>query len=409
MQNLTGFTKPNVLSGVQPRQDLCLDGAAIYTKIDWLTVMFQDMSLSDVLEFVHLLDQLDEFVKGCYERSQGLDDFFVFSYEGISIEARKVYLYGHEVDESLFDITIPQMRLDISGSGLDFLRSLGIEPETYFRNYDSYPQPFHLTRMDFAFDLVNYAPTLVDEVIDYCNSSHTDSYRLCIYGMPSGLKYRMALGGQKTIYIGATTSERMLRIYDKKLQYIDHRTGIYNKDNPYENPESWIRLELQLRRKSAEKIAFDNSDMCSILKYIYENYCFADTSNTNSHTRRPAAFWQSLFDWNTIPRIIQNFDKVSIVSAEDRVVRTFFSRNIVNFMLTVSILGEEKFREMCDEFMQDLNNQYSPLCRKRLRSVLLKINSCNVHVDGYSEGFYNVNPFGSVKQLGFKLKGWDNL
>lgn len=378
----------------------------IYCKIDWLTVIFEDHTVNDLLTFLKLSSFASEFSQSVFERCHGYDDYFIFHHEGISIEARKMYLYGSQ-DAVLFDLTIPQLRLDISGSGLDYLRSTGMNVESYFRNLSNYPENSHLTRCDFAFDFINYMPDLCDKAIDHCLQHHLDSDRIAIYQMPSGYKYRVALGGQKTLYLGSTTSERMLRIYDKKLQYIDHRTGMYIKENSYDNPDSWIRLELQLRRKSAGKICFSPSDNISILKYIYEQYCFADTEHTTQNNRRPVEWWSAIFDWDSIPQIIQNFDEVLFVSVADRTVQNFYNRGIFSFVATYSILGHEQFFKMLNEFFIKLNDITDPVSRKRLVSFLNKSDACGIKLDGFSDGLFNTNPFGSEPSLGFRMKGSD--
>lgn len=389
----------NYIAGTLPR---------IYCKIDWFTVMFEDHTINDVLTFLKLSNFASEFSQNIFERCHGYDDYFVFHYEGISIEARKMYLYGSQ-EGDLFDLTIPQLRLDISGTGLDYLRSTGINVESYFRTVSNYPERFHLTRCDFAFDFINYMPDLCDKVIDHCLNHHLDSDRIAIYQMPSGYKYRVALGGQKTLYLGATTSERMLRIYDKRLQYIDHRTGIYVKDNPYDNPVSWIRVELQLRRKSAAKICLSDSDSISILKYIYEQYCFADTEHTTQNNRRPVEWWSAIFDWDRIPQIIQNFEEIEFVSMADRTIQNFYNRGIFSFVATYSILGHDQFFKMLNDFFIKLNDIKDPVSRKRLVSFLNKADACGIYVDGFSDGLYNANPFGSEPSLAFRMKGSDDV
>lgn len=379
--------------------------SAIYCKIDWLSVVFNDMSIFDVLEFIHLTNFADDFFKDMYRQAQGFDDFMYFRYNGISIQADDTYFYSLDDVDDCFELVIPKIKLDISGTGLDYLRSTGIDVETYFRKISNYPTPFHLTRIDFAFDLINYAPSLVDEVMEYCRLQHTDSDRLCIYRSPSGCKYRLVTGGQKTVYLGSTTSERMLRIYDKRLQFIDQRTGYYIKDNEYNDPTSWIRIELQLRRVQAENMCFSPSDNICILKYIYDKYCFAETVDTTKQNRRPAEFWQQLFNWDLIPSIIQNFDKVEFIEPAEAAVSAF-CRFADGFMLAYSVLGDDAFKQLLSERIAYLNDPTNPLARKRKLRLVNKINECNLSITGFSDGFFDQNPFGNDKKLAFRMKGW---
>lgn len=379
------------------------DNSAIYMKIDWLTVIFNDVTLFDVLEFLHLTDNVADFFKDQMKINQGYEDFILFKYEGCTIQCSETYFYGQSEMDDIFSLVCPKVRLDLSGSGLDFLRSTGLDPDKYFRNPDNYPQPFHLTRCDFAFDFINYAETLLDEVVDYCLKNHTDADRVCIYKHSPGTKYRYVQGGQKTLYLGSTTSERMLRIYDKRLQFIDQISGLYKKENPYNDPESWIRIELQLRKLTANRICFSPSDASSILKYIYEQYCFVEPGTT-SHNRKPAQFWLSLFDWEKIPQIIQNFDKVDHVSAEDRAVSALISM-LSTFRRGYCVLGAQGWCELNEAYDTYLNDKQNPLARKKLMRIFNQLNECGVEVSPYSDGYYNANPFGSEPYYKFRMKG----
>lgn len=382
----------------------------VYAKLDWLSVMFQDCTFNTILHFLKLDDCLSDFCLNWFERTKGLDDAIVFNFQGVQLEAKKVFLYGFDINELVFDVCVPHIRLDISGQGLDFLRSRGINCEQYFRNPDNYPGErllWHLTRIDFAFDFINYAGDLCDQLIRHINEQKTPSDRIVLYG-DSPIKYRMALGGQKTIYLGSPQSERQLRVYDKKLQYIDQRTGFYVKDNPYDNPESWIRIELQLRKKAANEIglALDH-DMTSVLKYIYTKYTFAE--GTNAYNRIPAKWWSELLNWDVLPQIIQNFDEVQFVDPKDRAVTSFFAFHFKAFIKAYSILGASNFFKVCDRVMLKLNDTSDPLSRKRLKNLMVECSLIDVDINQYSDGLYDANPFGTVPSLGFRMKGSDQV
>lgn len=349
----------------------------IYTKIDWYSAMFQDMSFMDVLKWLHLDCFVSDFLVGMYERLSGFDEMFVFSYEGINLETRQYNFFGEDFEaENCFYKKVPKIRLDISGSGLNFLRSLGkYDPEIYLRDESNIPKPFHCTRCDFAFDLIDYKPEFLDQVIDYARNNHTEADRLCIYKLQTGIKYSIRTGGQKTIYLGASTSDKMLRIYDKRLQYIDQSTGLYKKANDYMNPASWIRVELQTRNKIAHGLCYGQGDMLSIFRYIYDSYCFSDIESTTKDNRKPADFWQNLFDWDVIPQIVQNANSVqSVTPYKERVIDSFFARNIVSFILTYTSLGREEFEKRINEFLTKIQDFSDPLNVRRTRLLVTKLN-----------------------------------
>lgn len=378
----------------------------IYSKIDWYTAIFQDMTFNDVLRWVGLDPDIyvSDFLKTQIVRCSGYDNVLVFNYEGVSVETSYFnYFKSPELLEvtDCFDVVVPIVRLDISGRGLDFLRSKGLEPDSHLRDYESAPKPMHITRADFAYDLVDYKPDFLDTCIDYVESNHTKDGRLCIYhGV--GLKYSLRTGGEKTLYIGSKNSDKMLRIYDKKLQYYDLNTDSYIKPVPFEDnpqPYSWIRIELQTRNKVADSLIFGDGDMLSIFRYIFDTYCFSDVANTTKQNRVPAKFWQELFDWQEIPRIIQNFHSSKFISRSNEIMNAF-DRSFMTFLKGIAILEyqepgsadkyiNDKLREMQD-FDIPFNN------RRWLRQVK-DILSCGINVntqDDYRKvGFINYGTY----------------
>lgn len=364
---------------------------AIYTKIDWFTMIFHDCSFDEILTWLHLDGFQDEFLSQIYERLSGFDNMLIFNYNGISLETKTYNLlsYNDNYDISCFEVPLPQVRLNISGSGLDYLRSQGMDVEHYLRCEELTPKPSHCTRCDFAFDLINYAPSLVDDLINYAREHHTDQDRLCCFKNTSGFKYSIRTGGgQKTFYCGATTSDKMLRVYDKRLQHIDLRSGVYIKDNPYDDPESWIRIELQTRNKLAHVLAFDETEMLSIFKFIYTTYCFTDTLDTTKNNRKPIEFWQNLFDWEEIPTIIQNTKSVELTPYREIVFNTFFNRHLLSFLKTYTLLGREGFLREVSDRVSLLNDKSDPVLARRLRCLLLQLNQMDLSIGCYNTGLH---------------------
>ena len=279
----------------------------IYTKIDWLTVMFTDCSMIDVLSWLKLQDSVSDFCTGFYERCRGYDQRFIFSFNGVTLDTSDFYFYGQDINVGLFDVVVPKIRLDISGTGLDFLRSTGLDIDHYVKVPPVLPDgaAYHFTRIDYAFDFINYCPRFVDQLIDHIHQHMLPSGRVTVVGLSSGIKARVVTGGQKTVYLGSPTADRMLRVYDKRMQFVDLNTGIYKKPNPYGDPESWIRIELQCRNVYANSLIFSDLEHKHVLKEIFSRYAFSE--GTNSHNRKPVEFWLKLFDLEDIEkRIIQN-------------------------------------------------------------------------------------------------------
>ena len=283
-------------------------------KIDWFSAMFKNVSFEDILTLFGMSSEVyaPEFLKNEVQHMIGFDLWYYYTYEGVSLNSRYSFSGG---DGAWFSEVLPDVRLDISGSGLDFLRSLGVEisnfrsPEKWFCKRTGELMQMHVTRCDFAFDLVNYQPTFLDDCIAHCKEYETVTGRVAVLRDGGSLVYSVRSGQEKTLYLGSKNSESMLRIYDKRLQYIDLSTGLYVKDNPYENPDSWIRVELQCRKKRADGLFFGTGDACSIFRYIYEKYTFSDMESP-PWARQPAKFWLRLFDWEKIPSIIQNINFV---------------------------------------------------------------------------------------------------
>lgn len=281
----------------------------IYAQLDWFTMMFKDCDFISILEWLHLDSYVDDFVKNFVARSCGYDDNFIFGLNGVSVSTKQFGFFGaDDADEDWFYKVFPKVRLDITGSGLDWLRSRGLDVDEYLRDITKLPfdvERCYPTRCDFAFDLVNYKPEFIDQLIDYCDHNHTVNNRLCIFQSHAPLSYEVKTGGQKTVYVGSKNGTQMLRVYDKKMQYYDYSAGCYKKENPYNNPDSWIRIELQCRRDKAALLCYSGGDFGSILRHIHDDYNFADVANTTKQNRRPAEFWSKLFEWDKITKILQ--------------------------------------------------------------------------------------------------------
>lgn len=312
----------------------------VYCKLDWLSIIFKNVDIQSVLDYIKIGDCVSDFLKGFYRFDSGLDQRFTFTYNAIRIEVKTKYLWMYPVDENIFNFVIPEIKLDLSGSALDWLRANGLNVDEYFKfnPFSSDPESYHFTRVDYAYDFINYAPTFMDELVNFCLNYHTASGRIIRYKDSGSLVYSLKLGKEKTVYLGSVKSEKLLRCYDKRLEHVDLETGVYNKSNPYDNPDSWFRLELQLRKYSANGSMKDlQSSFESVLRQIFEYYSFADPGKHHLD-RRPIDFWGKLLPWYDLKdRIIQNAKYVKFKSPEDRTLEKG-DRRLLDFSIYYTLL-----------------------------------------------------------------------
>lgn len=331
--------------------------------------------MNDVLSWLNLDDAVTDFCLGFYERCRGFDNRFNFTYNGITLETADFSFYGKEINVSLFDVTVPKIRLELSGSGLDFLRSRGFDVDMYVKYPIDLPEggAYHFTRVDYAFDFINYCPEFVDCMIDHIYHHKLPSERVPVLNLPGGIKVKLVTGGQKTIYLGSPQSDRMLRVYDKRMQYVDLGTGAYKKDNPYGNPDSWFRIEWQCRNQFANSLIRSDLEHKHILKDIFERYAFSD-SNSDKRSRRPVDFWLKLFDWSDVEkRIVQNAKYVESTSPEEEVIDRFQKVMMRTFILYFSLVGREGLEKACNDYLNSLSGS-DPVSQRRYISFLNKLN-----------------------------------
>jgi hypothetical protein len=188
-------------------------------------------------------------------------------------------------------------------------------------------------------------------------------------------------GSQKTVYLGSPQSDSMLRVYDKRLQSINPGTGIYVKDNPYDNPDSWYRIEWQTRNKTAHNHVLDrNLEFKHILKLIFDRYAFADgTMDARNKARKPVDFWLSLFNWDDVEkRIVQNAKYVQYVTPVERCLDTY-GRNSRNYMFGYSILGREESERRMNAYLRSLEGS-DPVSVRRRQAFFMHLNELNIDI-----------------------------
>lgn len=363
--------------------DICLDeNSFIACKLDWYTLMIEDHSINEVISWLGLDEHFrGEFFKKQLSRAFNYLDSFVFVFNGIGIQVNKFYLYNLENDITIFDKKLPVIRLDISGSGLDFLRSEHINVDDILRDPTYLLDNSHITRADFAYDFINYKPEIIDQLIWYVQNHHTAADRVICSNNVGALAYSIRReSGCKTVYFGSNGSKQLLRCYDKRLQYINIESGLYCKENPYSNPDSWIRIEMQCRKERAHKLCLGGSEFGGILKYIINYYKFADLT-TPAHRRELWQVWQDFVDYEALPPIIQNLQYVEKSRTVSERVDNSFDYFVRNFVLLVSKKGTDGFMQFLirvNLWLLKMQNFSDPINEKRYNSFLNMMNACGI-------------------------------
>lgn len=327
-----------------------MKNTGIYFKIDAYTAMFNNISLSQILEYYHIDFNAEELYSSAYKSTLMFDYKFIFQYEGIHLEVPEVLVHGlvatSDTVDSVFDYPFPSVRFYISGSGLDYMRSfygsIGLCLDDFLRQdatgyFESLGGSMHITRVDFAFDLVGVGSNFYDKLAHYCEASfeYRQSDRICLKGRAGGVIASVRRGSERTVYLGTPSSSRLLRVYDKKYQLC--KDGVWKKE-PLYGPDvsSWIRLELQLRRNLAQRLLYGQGDAFSIFRYIYDNYRPVDFET--GYKRESVEFWDNLLDWENTRIIIQNANCAKYESFSSRVAKGI-DRNSVNMAVFVAKYG----------------------------------------------------------------------
>ena len=87
--------------------------------------------------------------------------------------------------------------------------------------------------------------------------------------------------------------------------------------------------------------------------------------------RQPAPFWHELFDWDVIPRIIENNKFVTIKLFSDRVDTFVENTAVTNILLYIGMHGMDAFLHVLHARLDLFNNVDSIDGFQRLRYVTL--------------------------------------
>lgn len=237
----------------------------VYAKIDWYTVLLYNVSFEDVLKKLNCVyDICDEILNSGYQHSEGYRTDMVYSVNGVTLQVNFDDVLLVDKDNIFFN-KWKSLRLDISGSGLDYLRTLnkGIDANFCDVNFWGQEGTYKVTRCDFAFDFVNHYGSFLDEfiyklqdlqrnnIIERGNDGNTYlGTQMGVDGRGRRTAYNMRTGSNvKCLYLGTTRSDKLVRIYDKKLEQT--KNGVFKKGVPQyfqgddKDVKSWFRIEFQ--------------------------------------------------------------------------------------------------------------------------------------------------------------------
>lgn len=399
------------LGGVLQAQDLDmrlkdLDQFNVFPKFDWLSLVWNDVSFGQIANIFGLWKIYDQlgFVNAfntIYCRSN-LFDYSEFSFNGF-----RVVVIG-DPDKfrddgfvNFYDKKLKWIKTDISGAGLDYIRNKGFDIDRMIfglRNASckvcEVPEsPFHVTRVDIAFDLINFMPEFLDESVNLCHQyGNCNSVRVRGTGnTKKPISWSFREGNQKTLYLGSSGSDKLCRIYDKKLQFdqapnkwlscpyvkikgcppgtfLNEYSDDVLKNAERENPQSWLRIEAQLRNDPANMIVDSENDFLKIFKWIYDQFGILDDPKAKTCT-----LWDSMFDWGKIPSIIQNANCVEqppdyIKSSE----RYIFGNGLSLLLIQMAKLGPSAFIQYTNFLLKQLQLSSKSSDSRRWNRILGK-------------------------------------
>lgn len=328
------------------------DNGKIYGKLDWFSCMFYNTSIVKLFEFLRLPeDLLTDFLSNAFEQNMGYCTNQVLTFEGVTfnINFDEFVLLDYDYSK-LWDFKFDKIRVDCSGSGLEYLRSLAFhevgELEIYLNDINNYPgevdKDFKVTRADFAFDFINYAkcPDFVERLLDwFYKTEYNPEFRTPSGGLFTGpsdrpLKYSLRSGDQHTVYLGTTRSLKLVRIYNKLMQY--QKNGITVKDLPKfledVDVRSWFRIEFQTRQKEAGHYLFGFRKFEDILKILFNDYLIRDSHG------KSLDFMLDLYDWGSLQQIPYNTPFTELKTVSQSSVNAI-RKNVFNIALFIARFG----------------------------------------------------------------------
>lgn len=359
----------------------CVSG--IYPHFDWYTAVWNNSSIQDIFDWYGLNGMVDTFVLECdvgIITRLGLEHWNI-SFSGLSIKIKTHLIPNFQQDtpiEIVMQQSIPEIIFDCSGGGCAELDSIGVDLFALFKR----PLPLdkaHVTRIDLAYDLIDYRGDFVDKCLEFVNDKDnlSESGRLCICKLKSGISFEQHNGTRnKTLYLGTPRSDRLLRIYDKKLQYTDNNGVFKHEKCPYGDVGSWVRVEWQLRNKKAAEVLFTERTKETfwpgVFKKIYTTYKFRDLKQQGTVAAR---FWDDLFNFGQVDEIILNQTYAYKPVPTLETIKTGALRALPSLVDFINVFGYEAFFYLYSKYIIDVNQPLNPTGYMRKRRHLFRLQS----------------------------------
>lgn len=338
----------------------------VVAKFDYFTAMYYDCKVVDILKFFNLdmyltNDLLDCYNNRYYQANNSGKYVKVLLAPGISVELHVSSIWEalklHDQLDLTFDqfcnTVFPSIRLAFTGTGLEYLRSENYDVEHRFM-MPSYICDINgnmvanapdgtrckITRLDVAFDFLNYPIQIYQTMCKLCNEFETiPGHIFCGLNSKKNVtsKWCAKTGSERTLYLGSTNSEKLVRIYDKLFQYESSKDPI--SKFPYKTkdgviPESWHRLEMQLKRDEADDLLFKScGDFTKMLNWFYYQFALCSAKG------RVIPEFEQIFDWELLGSIIQNANYVSVLPSRDERIAACAYGILKRFSTLVSLLG----------------------------------------------------------------------
>lgn len=370
--------------------------AAVLAKLDYYTCDFYETSMSWVLqEYLGLPFSVnDQFYREVFNDNRTAQDYTGFRYNCVSVsvsrrDLRQMQRNLRELDSDqlkfIMHQTYSKVHLEISGQGLTYLRSMGFDPEVEFRKLpelsdtafspagDPLPK-WHVTRVDFAFDFVNYMSDLYQSCYDYLYPIFVDCYQqgksprvsVCGHGSSYGFDLKTTV---RTIDIGGRGGRQKCRIYDKLFETRCKKRELDPEElGGISDVKSWTRFEIEYGRDLASSVLYGHGDYLAVLKFAQGNFKFY-----NPDTRKPAPFWDEMYNWGEIGEFIQNAKwSEPVVTKEMVVAKAGDNLDDTAFIL---VYGWEAFcvlkQQVIDEMMMGTDRRSEYRRKKLLNNVQL--------------------------------------
>lgn len=354
--------------------DTMLQQSLIVPSIDWFQGVFNNVDFAYILHDFLGIDYCpyeDPEVMQSFEIRMGYDWQVGFNYNGIIITTNKDKLLSARDEGDVFHYVFESVQLKVTGEGMRYLRSINPEIETDLHNRRVLDElgvaSWHITRADFAFDLINYDVDFLGDLVQHLNGIYFSGGRAVpTVGSTKPTKFEVRSGAQSTVYVGGTRSPKLLRVYDKLIESKGDLSKL-----PIELPDgfvvdSWCRIEFQTRQEWAFRVFYGTCDWESRFKEVYNQFAFCDEN------RDICDFWRELFDWENKASIIQNAKWIGPVLTKGKLMnrRLDYLRQYMPFLYSSD---KDPMRQIEDDIREIENELMQPGREKSYRNLNIRM------------------------------------